>query len=278
MSVVPLTSLWSRSLWSRSSSGAPSNQGGPQPGTLLAVSGLHAGYGRAEVLFDVSLRVARGEAVALLGANGAGKTTFLRALSGVVRVRSGRVLFDGADLTNSSTERTVRAGISHVPQGRGLFPNLTTEENVRAGGYLLDRRRADERVDELFTTMFPQLASRRRQPAGRLSGGEQQMVALMRGMMTSPKLLLLDEPTLGLSPALRSEVLGSIGRARDAEVGVLVVEQNARHVLAHVDRCYVMRSGRIVYQAAAAVALESYNDLAHEYLGTGKGRHAATVP
>jgi branched-chain amino acid transport system ATP-binding protein len=239
------------------------------PSGLLLVSGLHAGYGRAEVLFDVGINVGTSEAVALLGANGAGKTTLLRAISGVVRVRSGRVLLANKNLTNAPSERIVREGISHVPQGRGLFPSLTTEENVRAGGYLLDRRVAEQRTDELFATMFPQLQSKRRQFAGRLSGGEQQMVALMRGLIASPRLLLLDEPTLGLSPVLRDEVLASIDTARAAGVGVLVVEQNARHVLARVDRCCVMRSGRIVYAASAADALSSYEDLAHEYLGTG---------
>jgi branched-chain amino acid transport system ATP-binding protein len=235
--------------------------------TLVAAE-VHAGYGRAEVLFGVSVTVTAGECVALLGANGAGKTTFLRVLSGIVNARKGKVLLGGKDVTNMVPERIVRLGVAHVPEGRRLFATMSVEENIRIGGYTLPRESAEERVSQVLE-LFPQMSSRRSQAAGQLSGGEQQMVAMMRGLMSGPRMLLLDEPTLGLSPAARDLVLRAVGEARDAGLGVLMVEQNARKALEVSDRCCVLRSGRIVYEASSKDALGSYDDLAIEYLGTG---------
>ncbi len=242
--------------------------GGTAEGTL-SVAALEAGYGRSEVVFGVTLHVDPGECVALLGANGAGKTTLLRAISGIVAVRSGTVTLGRRLLSNLAAERIVRAGVAHVPQGRALFATMSVEDNIRVGGYTLKPELVEPRVAEVLG-LFPQMNARRRQPAGQLSGGEQQMVAMMRGLMIAPQVLLLDEPTLGLSPAARIDVLRVVGQARDAGVAVLLVEQNARKALAVSDRCCVMRSGRIVYEATGDDALASYEDVANQYLGVGE--------
>ena len=241
---------------------------GPSPS--LRASNIYAGYGKAEVLFGVSIEVSPGECVTLLGANGAGKTTLVRALTGIVAVRSGEVTLGTRGITNLRADRIVRAGVAHVPQGRGLFPTMSVEDNIRIGGYTLARRSVERRVVEVLG-MFPQLAARRRQAAGSLSGGEQQMVAMMRALMMAPLALVLDEPTLGLSPMVRDGVLELIQGARGAGIAVLLVEQNARKALEVSDKCYVMRSGRIVYEASAAEALGAYEQLADRYLGAEAG-------
>lgn len=237
----------------------------------LAIEEVSAAYGKAQVLFDVSITVDPAECVALLGANGAGKTTLLRTVSGLVAVRSGRIRLHGIRIDGHSPERVFLAGVSHVPEGRGLFPNLSVEDNVLLGGYHQSQRAARTRMADIMG-MFPQITGRRSQLAGQLSGGEQQMVTIVRALMSAPKFLLLDEPTLGLAPGIRSQVLAVITDVAQSGVGVLIVEQNAKQALAIADRCYVMRTGRITYQASAREVLRDYDRLSDEYLGTESRR------
>lgn len=248
---------------------SPSAQTAPEPPAddEVRIEDISAAYGKAQVLFEVSLTVARGECAALLGANGAGKTTLLRAISGLVRVGSGRILLRGKRIDGFSPERVFRERVSHVPEGRGLFPNLTIQDNILLGGYHRSQRSARARMQEL-ASMFPQLAGRDEQLAGQLSGGEQQMVTIMRALMAEPDFILLDEPTLGLAPVLRTQVLSVVADVAASGVGVLIVEQNAKQALQIADHCYVMRTGKITYRARAAEALADYQRLSDEYLGT----------
>lgn len=216
-------------------------------GSLLEVEGLHAGYGPVQVLDDVSLTVGEGETVALLGANGAGKTTTLRAICGMVRPH-GSVRIAGHDVTKRSTEQIVKLGVAHVPEGRGTFAPLTVEENLRLGGYLRRGKLSFTRVFDLF----PRLEERRYQPAGTLSGGEQQMLAIARALMLRPKLMLLDEPSLGLAPKLVRELFKTLRRIKDDEgTAMLVVEQNANLVLEFADAAHVLETGRVVLAGSA---------------------------
>jgi branched-chain amino acid transport system ATP-binding protein len=218
--------------------------------TVLEVSGLHAGYGPVEVLEDVSFSVGEGETVALLGANGAGKTTTLRAICGMVRAR-GKVAIDGRDVTKRSTEQIVRLGVAHVPEGRGTFSPLTVDENLRLGAYA--RRNGDKRAtrDYVFG-LFPRLQERRTQRAGTLSGGEQQMLAIGRALMLKPKLMLLDEPSLGLAPLLVRELFKTLRQIKEDEgTAMLIVEQNANLVLEFADAAHVLETGRIALSGSA---------------------------
>ncbi len=219
--------------------------------SLLEVSDLEAGYGDVTVLRGVSFAVEEGQVAAIFGPNGAGKTTTLKAVSGVLRQR-GRVTFAGKSIAGASPERVARMGIAHVPEGRGTFAELTVEDNLRIGGY---RRRDGEgmRQDmERCFEYFPQLAERRRQRAGNLSGGEQQMLAVARGLMLRPRLLMLDEPSLGLAPVLTKEVFGILGTIAGEEgMTVLLVEQNARLALGLADYAYVLEAGCIVLSGEA---------------------------
>jgi branched-chain amino acid transport system ATP-binding protein len=210
----------------------------------LAVDGLTARYGPVQAVRDVSLEVGAGEIVALLGANGAGKTTTLACIAGLHRERSGRIRFDGRDLSRLAPERVVRRGISLAPEGRRLFSTLTVEENLLLGGAAQGRRARND-YDELLE-LFPILRERLSLPAASLSGGEQQQLAIARSLMSRPRLLLLDEPTLGLAPKLVGFVFGLIGRLRDEQrLSVLLVEQNVYQALELCDRAYVMRTGQI---------------------------------
>ncbi|HVW44953.1 MAG TPA: ABC transporter ATP-binding protein [Amycolatopsis sp.] len=220
--------------------------------SALEVSGLAAGYGQIAVLRDVSLTVGEHEIVALLGANGAGKTTTLRAISGRVS-STGVFRFFGTARRPRSPEQIARLGVAHVPQGRGTFPNLTVEENLLVGAAV--RRKSREIAEDVETWMerFPRLGERRAQPAGSLSGGEQQMLALARALMGRPRLLLLDEPSLGLAPRIVTELFDQL-KALNETLGtaMLVVEQNARQALRHADRGYVLEQGRIALTGTAA--------------------------
>jgi len=231
----------------------PTGDSTPRPvdaSPLLSVSGLHAGYGPVQVLDGIDLEVAAGEIVVVLGANGAGKTTTLRALSGMIAAR-GTVLLDGDDVVGRKPEDLVRLGVAHVPQGRGTFPELTVTENLRVGGFT---RSSEELAEDMerWLAVFPRLAERRHQAAGSMSGGEQQMLAIARALMSRPRLLLLDEPSLGLAPLVTRDVFERIVEI-NSELGttVLVVEQNANLALDVASRGYVLESGKIVAQGSA---------------------------
>ena len=241
----------------------------------LEVEGLTAGYHGVPVLHGVDLRVPAGTICAVLGANGAGKTTLLRALSGLIRPSTGRVVFDGADLADLSTERLVHRGIGHVPEGRGVIAELSVEENLMLGGaWRLDwagvwgagRVQLRRDVAEVYE-LFPPLFARRRQPGHQLSGGERQMLALGRALVGRPRLLLLDEPSLGLAPRVVAQTMALLRQLRD-ETGltVLLVEQNVRSALSIADQGVVMSLGRVV-AADDAGALADDADLRHAYLG-----------
>jgi branched-chain amino acid transport system ATP-binding protein len=211
--------------------------------------------------------VRQGEIVALLGSNGAGKTTTLRSISGLERPRSGRVVFDGREVTRARTHDIVAMGLGHVPEGRRVFPNLTVEDNLNLGGYLYrkERERLAERRQEVYR-LLPRLAERSRQLAGTLSGGEQQMLAIGRALMTRPKLLALDEPSMGLAPNLVRVIFGILARIRRDGTSILLVEQNARQALRLADRAYVLETGQVTLAGAASKLAKDPRVLA-AYLG-----------
>jgi branched-chain amino acid transport system ATP-binding protein len=219
---------------------------------LLEVANLVARYGRITALSDVSLTVDEGEVVTLIGANGAGKTTTLRTISGLVRPASGTIRFDGRDITRLAPNEIVRAGIGHSPEGRRVFPRMTVRENLELGAYT--RRAKDEIAadTERVLTIFPRLRERYAQKAGTMSGGEQQMLAIARALMSRPRLLLLDEPSLGLSPKLVQTIFEVIRDISARGTTILLIEQNARQALAVASRGYVLEVGKIAHQGAAA--------------------------
>ena len=225
---------------------------------MLRLEGLTAAYGSVVALDDVSLEVAEGEIATVLGANGAGKTTLLRTISGLVRARTGRVLLDGRDIGREPVERIVRLGVAHVPEGRGVIGELTVEENLRLGG--LWRRARD--ASDVFE-LFPRLQERLSQPASTLSGGERQMLVIGRALMARPRLLLLDEPSLGLAPRITAQIMGLLRDLRERTgLTVVLVEQNARSALSVADRAIVLALGRVV---ASDETLD--DQLRHAYLG-----------
>lgn len=219
---------------------------------LLSVHDLHVSYGKIEVLRGVSLNVMEGEIVALLGSNGAGKTTTMRAISGLVRPSGGQITLDGTELARLRGHQIVALGLSHVPEGRRIFGSLTIEENLRLGGYLLRRDPAEiaRRMQFSFET-FPRLRERREQLGGTLSGGEQQMLAIARALMLKPRLLILDEPSMGLAPKLVRAIFAIIRNVRRQGVSILLVEQNARQALRIADRAYVLENGHIALSGPA---------------------------
>lgn len=216
--------------------------------SLLELSEVHAHYSFAHVLQGVNLEVHEGEVVALLGRNGAGKTTTLKTVMGWLKASAGDVRFGGASLVGRSPDRICRAGIGFIPEDRRIFPDLTVEENLRLGffqNWRLSQSRRGQRLLEIYAWL-PRLGERRRQMSGSLSGGEQQMLAIARGMMAGPKLLLIDEPSEGLAPMIAREVFESIRRMRESGTSVLLVEQNVRGALSVADRCYVIEKGRTI--------------------------------
>jgi len=233
--------------------------------SLLAVDGLTAGYGRGNVLHAVSLEVGVGGVSVVLGANGAGKTTLLRAICGMV-AREGSVVFDGRRVDRLPTEEVARLGVAHVPDGRGTFTRLTTEENLRLGAYRRDRTELEASFARVYR-YFPRLAERRRQPAGTLSGGEQQMLAIGRAVMARPSLILLDEPSFGLAPLVVEELYRIMKDINAGErVGILLVEQNAAIALDLADRVYLFEVGRVVLSGPPS-KLRSDESLRRAYLG-----------
>jgi branched-chain amino acid transport system ATP-binding protein len=237
---------------------------------VLEVRELVVAYDMVRALDQVSLTVERGSITAVLGANGAGKTTLLRTVNGLVRPRSGSVLIDGADITRLPVEKVVRLGLAHVPEGRGVITELSVHDNLRLGGLWRGRRdrRAQQSagLEEVYA-LFPPLAERRNRPAETLSGGERQMLAIGRALMTRPRLLLLDEPSLGLAPRVTAQILAVLRELRDRQgLTVLLVEQNARSALSVADHGVVLNLGRVVASDAAA-RLATADDLRHAYLG-----------
>ncbi len=233
---------------------------------LLELRGVQARYGPIVALHDVSLTVGEGEVVALLGANGAGKTTTLRAISGLVS-KTGEVVYAGKDVRRASPERLARLGLAHVPEGRGLFPELTVWENLRMGAYTRRDRRAVKADLERAVEHFPWILERRHQHAATLSGGEQQMLAVARALVARPKLLMLDEPSLGLAPLVTQELFRVVHQLNEQEgLTVLVVEQNAQIALAVSHRAYVLEVGRVAVEGSSA-ELREHEGVRRSYLG-----------
>ena len=232
---------------------------------LLQVRNLAAGYGPFQVLHDIGLDVAEGEIVAVLGANGVGKTTLNRALSGLIRARSGNIRFAGVDITAANHADIVRAGLIHVPEGRKVFPNLSVRENLLLGAYARGRAERARTLDHVLET-FPRLAERLGQLAGSMSGGEQQMLAIGRGMMGQPRLLVLDEPSLGLSPLLTEELFTLIQNLHRQGLSILLVEQNVVQSLAIASRAYVIEHGAVALSGDAATLADDTR-LKAAYLG-----------
>ena len=238
---------------------------------MLELQRVSAGYGTGPVVWDLDLSVQRGEIVTLIGANGAGKSTLVKTVSGLLSPMAGQVKLDGQRIDTLSTGARVRLGIAHVPEGRQVFAGLTVAENLRLGAYA--RRRTEDRaaVEARIAAVcerFPVLADRMGEVVGNFSGGQQQMLAIARGLMSNPSLLILDEPSLGLSPLLVQEVFGLIAGLRAQGISILLSEQNARSALAISDRGYVVESGRLVMSGPAAEMLRS-PEVAERYLGTG---------
>jgi branched-chain amino acid transport system ATP-binding protein len=224
--------------------------------SFLEIQGITAGYGAFTALWDVSLRVEQGEAVAVVGPNGAGKTTLMRVISGMIPSRTGRMLFEGADLTGRKAYDIVAHGIAHVPEGRRIFAALTVGENLKMGAFLPSARGHYRESLERVYTLFPVLAERQAQRAGSLSGGEQQMLAVGRALMSRPKVILFDEPSMGLAPVMVLRLFDLIRRVREEGYTILVVEQNVRQVLKIVDRAYLLEAGHMKMEGRASELAE----------------------
>jgi branched-chain amino acid transport system ATP-binding protein len=224
---------------------------------VLQVEAITSRYGGIPVLYDVSLTVARGETVCVLGSNGAGKSTLLRAVMGSQRVESGRILFQGKEIQRLRTEEIVRRGVVYVPEGKMLFGPLAVEENLLLGAYTLKDERTIRRNLDFVYGLFPRLRERKDQAASTLSGGEQQMVAIGRGLMSNPQLLMLDEPSLGLAPLLVDEVLDTVHGLKKEGMTILLVEQSVREALDLADRGYVLQTGRITAEGTGQELLQS---------------------
>jgi ABC-type branched-subunit amino acid transport system ATPase component len=234
--------------------------------TLLKAEGVVAGYGKLEILHGITLEVRSGEIVSVIGPNGAGKSTAFKSIVGLLHPRSGRVLFDGGEITGFRPDQVLRMGLAYVPQGRIVFPQMTVLENLEMGGYIeTDRARLRQAIERVYA-LFPILGDRRKQKAGTMSGGEQQMVAIGRALMTAPKLILLDEPSLGLSPRLVTLIFDKLQEMKRAGYTLMVVEQNAAKALSVADRGYVLELGENRFEGSGQ-ALLSDPDVKRLYLG-----------
>jgi branched-chain amino acid transport system ATP-binding protein len=233
---------------------------------MLTLRNIDAGYGTFQALFGVSLEVNANEAIGVIGPNGAGKTTLMRVISGLIRPTAGQIVMEGADLLATAPHRILELGIAHVPENRRLFARMTVEDNLRMGAYIpAAREKFRERLDFVYE-LFPRLRERRAQYAGTMSGGEQQMCAIGRALMSEPRLLLLDEPSAGLAPVVVQQVFALVERIRASGLTVLIVEQNVRQVLRVVDRAYLLEAGTIRASGTAAELLAS-ETIREAYLG-----------
>jgi branched-chain amino acid transport system ATP-binding protein len=219
---------------------------------MLTLENVSVNYGAIEALTGISMRVETGEVVTLIGANGAGKSTTLRTITGLLQPREGKITFEGEDISGHATHKLVAKGISMAPEGRGVFANLSVRENLRMGAYLKKDKRVIAAEMERAFQMFPRLKEREAQKAGTLSGGEQQMLAIGRALMSQPRLLLLDEPSLGLAPLVVHTIFEAIDEIKSKGTTILLVEQNAHAALKHSDRAYVLETGRIVMEGPSA--------------------------
>ena len=235
---------------------------------MLRASDIYAGYGQIEALHGVSLKVETGQIVALIGANGAGKSTLLKTLAGVVRSASGQIEFEGDFITNLPSHMLTRRGISLVKEGRGILAAMTIEENLKLGGYILPGDRALEHIKSMYE-MFPVLNERKNQIAGTLSGGEQQMLAIGRALVSNPKLLMLDEPSLGLAPLIVTQIFACIESLKNEDISILLVEQNASKALKIADYGYVISSGEITHEGTGSALLNDPS-LIDAFLGNGE--------
>jgi branched-chain amino acid transport system ATP-binding protein len=235
-------------------------------GVMLELKGVSAVYGAVPAISQVSIRVNAGEAVGLLGANGAGKSTTLRAISGLVRLTSGIISFDGIDLASLPPHRIPELGIAHVPEGRQVFPEMSVQENLEIGAFVPRAKVERARTMELVYEIFPRLAERKKQLAGTMSGGEQQMLAVGRGLMLKPRLLMLDEPSLGLAPVMTDVTFEKIAEISKMGTAILLVEQNVSRALSLVDRAYVLESGRVTMQGQSD-ELANSKQVQSAYLG-----------
>ncbi|HBV88751.1 ABC transporter ATP-binding protein [Desulfosporosinus sp.] len=236
---------------------------------MLSFDSVSVHYGVIPALTGVCLQVKPGEVVALIGANGAGKTTTLKTISGLLRPSHGSIMFDSQDITKLSADKIVKLGIIHVPEGRGVFPNLTVKENLMLGAYVRKDKAIIARDLENVFTKFPRLHERKEQYGGTLSGGEQQMLAIGRSIMAAPKLLLLDEPSMGLAPLVVKEIFRTIREIKKSGTTILLVEQNANMALANADRAYVIETGKIVIEGTAS-DLRANPEVQQAYLGSHK--------
>lgn len=233
---------------------------------MLEVRNIDVFYGDVQVIWDVAFEVKKGEVVALIGANGAGKSTTLKTVSGLLRPRKGEVVLDGTPIHKVEPYKLIERGLALCPEARRLFVEMTVEENLDMGSLSGEARRARQKTKEMVFALFPRLKERRRQLAGTLSGGEQQMVAIGRGLMSLPKLLMFDEPSLGLAPILVREVFNVITRIRDAGTTVLIVEQNTKQTLSIADRAYVLETGKVTLQGTGQALLHDEH-VKKAYLG-----------
>ena len=246
---------------------------------MLSVEGVTAGYARGSILQDVSIDVPEGSIATLLGPNGAGKTSLLRVIAGALKPRSGRVLFEDRDITGTVPERSVRLGIAHVPEGRGVFPGMTVRENLMMG--LFPRREGRRAFDDAMggvAELFPVLAERPNQLAGTLSGGEQQMLAIARGLLTRPKLLMIDELSLGLAPIVVQRLLAALKEIQQSGVTILLVEQFARLVLGMADVAFVLEHGSLVFAGTSQQLIDNPSVLHGAYLAGRKALQEVTTP
>jgi branched-chain amino acid transport system ATP-binding protein len=233
---------------------------------MLKLQGVSASYGSVPAISDITIEIGEGEAVGLLGANGAGKSTTLRVISGLVKPRSGSVIFAGTNLASLPPHRIPELGIAHVPEGRQVFPEMTVQENLEIGAYVPKAKAERAQTLELVYSIFSRLADRRRQLAGTMSGGEQQMLAVGRGLMLKPRLLMLDEPSLGLAPVMTDVTFEKIGEIHKMGTAILLVEQNVSRALSLVQRAYVLESGKVIMHGSSA-ELAGNKQVQAAYLG-----------